>query len=45
MLMLFAPGNAREREFEELAEIGRNGRTLDEHEWADLFALHVQVSL
>jgi mannose-6-phosphate isomerase-like protein (cupin superfamily) len=42
MLILFAPGLARERYFEELAEIGRNGRQLTEEEWAELYARHDQ---
>ena len=45
MLILFAPGIARERYFEELAEIRQNGRSLDDAEWADLFARHDQVNL
>ena len=45
MLILFAPGIARERYFEELAEIRRTGRTPSEQEWADLFARHDQVNL
>ena len=45
MLILFAPGIARERYFEELAEIRRTGRTLREPEWADLFARHAQDNL
>lgn len=42
MLILFAPGLARERYFEELAEIGRSGRQLFEEEWAELYARHDQ---
>jgi quercetin dioxygenase-like cupin family protein len=45
MLILFAPGIARERYFEELAEIRRTGAELSEREWADLFARHDQVNL
>jgi len=45
MLIVFAPGIARERYFEELAEIRRSGRTLDDEEWADLFACHDRVNL
>lgn len=45
MLILFAPGVARERYFEELADIRREGRTLTESEWADLFRRHDQVNL
>ena len=36
MLILFAPGIARERYFEELAEIRRTGAELSEQEWAEL---------
>ncbi len=42
MLILFAPGHARERYFEELAEIGRSARQLTEEEWAELYARHDQ---
>jgi len=45
MLILFAPGVARERYFEELAEIRREERTLSQREWADLFERHDQVNL
>jgi mannose-6-phosphate isomerase-like protein (cupin superfamily) len=45
MLILFAPGIARERYFEELADIRRTGRTLTDAEWAELFARHDQVNL
>jgi quercetin dioxygenase-like cupin family protein len=45
MLILFAPGLARERYFEELAEIRRTGAELSPDEWADLFARHDQVNL
>ena len=45
MLILFAPGIAREKYFEELADIRRTGRTLTDDEWADLFARHDQVNL
>ncbi|GIH10375.1 hypothetical protein Rhe02_84420 [Rhizocola hellebori] len=45
MLIMFAPGIAREKYFEELAEIRATGRTLTEEEWADLFARHDQVNL
>jgi quercetin dioxygenase-like cupin family protein len=45
MLILFAPGVAREKYFEELAGIRSSGRTLTEEEWADLFARHDQVNL
>lgn len=43
MLILFAPGVAREAYFEELAEIGASGRTMTAADWADLFARHDQV--
>jgi quercetin dioxygenase-like cupin family protein len=45
MLILFAPGIAREKYFEELADIRRTGRTLSEQEWAELYAKHDQVNL
>ena len=45
MLILFAPGVAREKYFEELADIRVSGRTLTDEEWADLFARHDQVNL
>ncbi|WP_020518851.1 cupin domain-containing protein [Catelliglobosispora koreensis] len=45
MLILFAPGIAREAYFEELADIRRTGRTPSEQEWADLFARHDQINL
>jgi quercetin dioxygenase-like cupin family protein len=45
MLILFAPGIARERYFEELADIRRTGRTLSEEEWDELFARHDHVNL
>jgi mannose-6-phosphate isomerase-like protein (cupin superfamily) len=45
MLILFAPGVAREKYFEELADIRRTGRTLTDEERADLFARHDQVNL
>ncbi len=45
MLILFAPGIARERYFEELADIRSSGRTLTDEEWAELFARHDQVNL
>jgi mannose-6-phosphate isomerase-like protein (cupin superfamily) len=43
MLILFAPGIAREAYFEELAEIGTTGRTMTKADWADLYARHDQV--
>jgi mannose-6-phosphate isomerase-like protein (cupin superfamily) len=45
MLILFAPGVAREKYFEELAEIRAAGRTLTDEQRADLFARHDQVNL
>ena len=45
MLILFTPGVARERYFEELAEIRHSGRVLSEQEWDELFARHDQVNL
>ena len=43
MLILFAPGIAREAYFLELEEIGRSGRTMSKADWADLYARHDQV--
>jgi mannose-6-phosphate isomerase-like protein (cupin superfamily) len=45
MLILFTPGIAREKFFEELSEIRHAGRELTDEEWADLFARHDQVNL
>jgi quercetin dioxygenase-like cupin family protein len=45
MLILFAPGVAREKYFEELASIRTSGAVLTDEEWADLFARHDQVNL
>jgi quercetin dioxygenase-like cupin family protein len=42
MLILFAPGLARERYFQELAEIGNSGRQLTPDEWTELYARHDQ---
>jgi mannose-6-phosphate isomerase-like protein (cupin superfamily) len=42
MLILFAPGAARERYFEELAEIERSRRNLSDEEWTELYARHDQ---
>ena len=42
MLILFAPGPAREKYFQELAEIGASGRTLSYDEWTELYARHDQ---
>lgn len=44
-LIMFAPGIARERYFEELAEIYHSGRTPSAAEMADLYARHDQVNL
>jgi uncharacterized RmlC-like cupin family protein len=38
MLILFAPGVAREGYFEALAEIAATGRTPSQEEWAELYA-------
>lgn len=43
MLIVFAPGVAREAYFEELAEISRSGRTMTKADWDDLYARHDQV--
>jgi mannose-6-phosphate isomerase-like protein (cupin superfamily) len=45
MLILFSPGIAREKYFEELAEIRLAGRELTDEEWTELFARHDQVNL
>jgi quercetin dioxygenase-like cupin family protein len=45
MIILFAPGVAREKYFEELAAIRTEGRVLSDEERADLFARHDQVNL
>jgi mannose-6-phosphate isomerase-like protein (cupin superfamily) len=45
MLIMFAPGIAREKYFEELAEMRASGRTPTDEEWVDLFARHDQVNL
>ncbi len=42
MLLLFVPGPARERYFEELAEIRSSGRELSYDEWTELYARHDQ---
>jgi mannose-6-phosphate isomerase-like protein (cupin superfamily) len=42
MLILFAPGAAREAYFAELAEIVATGRELERAEWLDLWARHDQ---
>jgi mannose-6-phosphate isomerase-like protein (cupin superfamily) len=43
MLILFAPGIAREAYFLELADIGASGREMTKADWADLYARHDQV--
>ena len=43
MLILFAPGVAREAYFLELAEIGATGREMTKADWAELYARHDQV--
>jgi mannose-6-phosphate isomerase-like protein (cupin superfamily) len=43
MLILFAPGAARERYFIELDEIRASGRKLSAREWTELWARHDQV--
>jgi quercetin dioxygenase-like cupin family protein len=45
MLILFAPGVAREKYFEELAAIRTSGAVPTDEEWAALFARHDQVNL
>ena len=42
MLILFAPGAAREEYFKELAGIRAERRTLTAEEWTDLYARHDQ---
>lgn len=42
MLILFAPGAARERYFIELDDIARSGRQLSDAEWTELWARHDQ---
>jgi quercetin dioxygenase-like cupin family protein len=42
MLILFAPGVAREAYFTELAEIGNSGRKLSPEEWTELYARYDQ---
>jgi hypothetical protein len=44
-LILFAPGIARERYFEEIAEIRRSDRQLTDAEWEELLVRHDQVNL
>ncbi len=42
MLILFAPGSARERFFQEAAEIRNSGRELTPEEWTAFYARHDQ---
>jgi mannose-6-phosphate isomerase-like protein (cupin superfamily) len=42
MLILFAPGEPRERYFAALAEIAASGRTLTPEEWTELWAQYDQ---
>lgn len=42
MLILFAPGPARELYFRELADIAATGRELSYDDWTELFARHDQ---
>ncbi|MGH2489201.1 MAG: cupin domain-containing protein, partial [Candidatus Limnocylindria bacterium] len=42
MLILFAPGSARERYFIEVEEIRRSGQTLTPEQWTELWARHDQ---
>jgi len=44
-LILFAPGIARERYFEELAKIGQEGGARTEEEIASIFVRHDQVNV
>ena len=45
MLILFAPGKARERFFRETDEIRASGRTLTEAQWTELYARHDQYMI
>ncbi len=45
LLILFAPGTAGERYFEELAEFAASGRRPTEQEMAELYARHDVVNL
>jgi quercetin dioxygenase-like cupin family protein len=42
MLILFAPGKARERYFMETEEIRKSGRELTDEQWTELYARHDQ---
>jgi oxalate decarboxylase/phosphoglucose isomerase-like protein (cupin superfamily) len=43
MLILFAPGIAREAYFLEVEKIGQSGKTMTKEDWADLYARHDHV--
>jgi mannose-6-phosphate isomerase-like protein (cupin superfamily) len=45
MLILYAPGKARENFVREGEEIRVSGRKLSEHEWAEFFARHDQYNI
>jgi mannose-6-phosphate isomerase-like protein (cupin superfamily) len=45
MLILFAPGEPRERYFKELAEIAASGRTLSPDEWTEVWARNDQFAV
>jgi hypothetical protein len=45
MLLLFTPGESRERYFEELAEIVATGRQLSDQEWTERYARHDQYMI
>ena len=42
MLILFAPGKARERFFREMEAIRKSGRELTDDQWTELYARHDQ---
>ena len=42
MLILFAPGKARERYFLEVEKIRTSGRELTDDQWTELYARHDQ---
>jgi mannose-6-phosphate isomerase-like protein (cupin superfamily) len=44
MLIIFAPGAAREGYFRELADISTTGRTLTDDEWTEFLARHDQYN-
>lgn len=45
LLVLFAPGAAREGYFETVAEVGAGTRTMSEDAWAELFERYDQVNV